>query len=74
MEEDMDENMVFVVVSERNGLGAELLEAAARAEVVEHWLYCEGCGRETRHDLAVRGYWEFYTCQVCGGGQSFQVR
>ena len=69
----MDEDLVLVVRKEGEGLSVELLMAAARAEMVEHWLHCVNCGVETQHDLHVRGMWEFYTCQVCGGGQSFVV-
>lgn len=41
------------------------IEYAKQAPEVHHWMYCEGCGEETDHDLHCSGNWEYYTCP-CG--------
>lgn len=37
------------------------------------WLYCETCGRDTRHIGCESGDWEIYTCPVCQTQKRYKV-
>ena len=41
-------------------------------DLVEH--YCEICGDMCRHEIAIVGDYEYYTCKVCGYQVSYRVR
>lgn len=52
----------------------EFLRHAAQALTIEYKLHCPVCWKTTNHSIHVCGYWEYYTCDVCGNVQSYKVR
>lgn len=50
----------------------QFVEIIREAGAFRHWMYCDGCGKDTRHALRRDGDYEIYTCG-CGRQRWFKV-